>query len=528
MNENRILCAMVDLSRDGVMRVQTLKRYAELIKKAGYNALGLYIEDVYEIDGEPYFGHLRGRYSQNELKEINDFCKSIGITAIPYIQTLAHLEGIFKWHAYDDIKDIANIMLVGEDRTYELIDKMFSTLRRCFDTDQVNIGMDEAPMMGRGKYLDKHGYPENAQDLLFDHLTKVSEIAAKYGFKPTMWSDLIVHMTEKGNCRKVPENVTLCYWDYYHYTKKHYDDKFNLHSKLTDNVAFAGGAWCWAGFAPMNKNSFATMKYAMQCCHERNINNVTITVWGDDGRECSCFSVLPALFYCAEKYLYQTKDSDIKKKFESVFGIKYDTFLLLDLPNEIKDREKCNNPSRWGFFNDPFVGKFDYHIDIGDGMPYKSHALKLKRAAKNAGEFGYLFENLFRLCKVMELKYDLGVRTRKAYLDNDREELQNIANNVYPELIKRLKAFTAGFRKLWLKENKPFGIELHELRLGGLLLRLESCREILLSYLNGEIDKIDELDAPVLPFIQGIEKTANICYQAHINTVTVASINSSL
>ena len=161
-------------------------------------------------------------------------------------------------------------------------------------------------------------------------------------------------------------------------------------------------------------------------------------------------------------------------------------------------------------------------------MPYKSHSLKLKRAAKNAGEFGYLFENLFRLCKVMELKYDLGVRTRKAYLDNDREELQNIANNVYPELIKRLKAFTAGFRKLWLKENKPFGIELHELRLGGLLLRLESCREILLSYLNGEIDKIDELDAPVLPFIQGIEKTANICYQAHINTVMVASINSSL
>ena len=292
---------MLDVSRDGVMKVEEVKRYAGIIKKMGYNALGLYMEDVYEIEDEPYFGHLRGRYSKNELKDINDYCKSIGITAIPYIQTLAHLEGIFKWVEYQNVRDIANILLVGEEKTYELIEKMFRTLRDCFDTEKINIGMDEAPMMGRGVYLDKHGYPDSVQDLLYEHLVKVSAIADKYGFKPTMWSDLIMHMARDGKEVKVPENVTLCYWDYYRDSKKEYDQNLKKHLAVTDKVAFAGGAWAWTGFAPMNEFSYRTMKYAMQCCRERDIKDVTITVWGDDGRECSCFAVLPALFYCAEK-----------------------------------------------------------------------------------------------------------------------------------------------------------------------------------------------------------------------------------
>lgn len=36
------------------------------------------MEATYEIRGEPYFGHLRGRYSKDELKQINAHAKRIG------------------------------------------------------------------------------------------------------------------------------------------------------------------------------------------------------------------------------------------------------------------------------------------------------------------------------------------------------------------------------------------------------------------------------------------------------------------
>ena len=67
--------------------------------------------------------------------------------------------------------DIGNIMLIDEPATYELIEKMFQTLQKCFRTRLVNIGFDEAHMVGLGKYLDKHGYV-NRYELLLRHLQR--------------------------------------------------------------------------------------------------------------------------------------------------------------------------------------------------------------------------------------------------------------------------------------------------------------------------------------------------------------------
>ena len=55
------LGAMLDLSRNAVMTVPMLKKYMSLLKKMGYNSVMLYTEDTYEVEGEPFFGYMRGR-----------------------------------------------------------------------------------------------------------------------------------------------------------------------------------------------------------------------------------------------------------------------------------------------------------------------------------------------------------------------------------------------------------------------------------------------------------------------------------
>jgi len=86
---------MIDMSRNAVMSVSGLKRFLALLKKMGYNMVMLYTEDTYEVDGEPYFGYMRGRYTKEEMKELDAFADSIGIRIIPCIQTLAHLNALF-------------------------------------------------------------------------------------------------------------------------------------------------------------------------------------------------------------------------------------------------------------------------------------------------------------------------------------------------------------------------------------------------------------------------------------------------
>ena len=70
---------MIDCSRNAVMSMEGLKRYLPLLKKMGYNCVMLYTEDTYEVDGEPYFGYMRGRYSKEEMKEIDVYAASLGV-----------------------------------------------------------------------------------------------------------------------------------------------------------------------------------------------------------------------------------------------------------------------------------------------------------------------------------------------------------------------------------------------------------------------------------------------------------------
>ena len=82
---------MVDCSRGAVPKVETLKKLVDILSSFGYNYLMLYTEDIYEIEGEPYFGYMRGKYSKEEIKEIDNYCIEKGIELRACIQTLAHL-----------------------------------------------------------------------------------------------------------------------------------------------------------------------------------------------------------------------------------------------------------------------------------------------------------------------------------------------------------------------------------------------------------------------------------------------------
>ena len=152
------LGTMIDCSRNAVMSIAALKKWIDITSSLGYNTVMLYTEDTYEVDDNPYFGYLRGRYSKAELKEADTFCHENGVELIPCVQTLAHLNAIFKWQeVYGDINDTADILLADDEKTYNLIDKMFATLSQCFTSRKIHIGMDEAYMVGLGKYRDKHG-----------------------------------------------------------------------------------------------------------------------------------------------------------------------------------------------------------------------------------------------------------------------------------------------------------------------------------------------------------------------------------
>ena len=524
---------MLDMSRNGVMKPEQVKKFAKVISTFGYNMIQLYTEDTYEVDNEPYFGYMRGRYTKAELKDIVHYCNSIGVEVVPCIQTLAHLNQIFRWDTYKEINDFGDILLVGKERTYSLIENMFKTLRECYTTNKIHIGMDEAHMLGLGKYLDENGY-RNRFDILFEHLKKVIAIAEKYNFKPMMWSDMFFRLANNGEYypqhkyiskevkEKTPRDIGLVYWDYYHTEKNHYAKMLKAHKQFDNEIWFAGGAWSWGGFASKNDYSLATMKPAMSACRDVKIENVLITMWGDNGKECSFYSLLPSLYAIRCFYDGNTDMRKIKTDFKILTGESFDEIRALDLPNIIGTEKKATRRTicKDALYNDPFLGVLDTTIQEGWAHIYKRYAKRLSRYAKKS-QYGYIFECMAQLCKTLSLKFDLGLRTRRLYKEKDIESLNKLIAD-YKKTERELKAFIKTFKKLWFEENKPNGFEVQEQRLGGLLLRLQSCRERLREFVNGEIQTIPELEEELLDFY-GNEKTfmvKNIYYNKWDKTVS--------
>lgn len=500
---------MLDCSRNAVMNVDSVKKWIDITAEMGYNTLLLYTEDTYEVEGEPYFGYMRGRYSKEELKEIDAYAVSRGMELMPCIQTLAHLNAIVRWPVYRPIVDTDDILLAGDEAVYALIDRMFAALSECFTSRTVNIGMDEAHMIGRGKYYDLHGDSDRSR-VLIDHIRRVSEIGKKYGFTLAMWSDMFFrlaagdyyssHASIKEEIRKeIPDNVELIYWDYYSTDKKHYDEMLDAHEKIKEGTWFAGGLWSWTGFAPHNGYSMKAADAALKSCRERSVKNVFLTLWGDDGAECSRFSLLPALFYASEIAKGNQNKADIKAKFQEKFGIAFDRFLLLDLPGTPGGgSDKICDAEKYLLYNDCFTGLLDSTLSGEENEQYAACARRLGLLKKDEN-WGYLFAVQQALCEVLAGKAQLGTKTRKAYQEGDRRELQALVAE-YRKVLKKLEIFYRAYQKQWFAENKPHGFDVQDVRLGGLMTRIRSCMERLQAYCDGKLARIEELEEVQLDF----------------------------
>ncbi len=523
---------MLDCSRNAVPSVDSLKKWIDITTDLGYNTLLLYTEDTYEVDGNPYFGYRRGRFSQEELKEVDHYAQSKGMELIPCIQTLAHVNAIVRWPAYAPHVDTNDILLAGDEAVYELIDQMFASISKCFTSRTINIGMDEAHMIGRGKYYDLHGDSDRSQ-ILIDHLKRVAEIGKKYGFTLAMWADMFFRLATGGDYynseadiqreikEQIPDTVQLIYWDYYSTDKKHYDRMLVSHQKMKEDTWFAGGLWTWTGFVPHNGFSMKATAAALKSCREHNVQDVFFTMWGDNGGECSRFSLLPALFYASEIAKGNTNKADIKARFKEKFGISFDRFLLLDLPGTPGySADYFYNPDKYLLYNDCFTGLLDSTVAGGENQQYAKCARRLG-LLKSDPEWGYLFAAEQALCEVLSIKAELGVRTRRVYHSHDQEALKTLIAD-YKKLLKKIAAFHRAYRTQWFAENKPHGFDVQDIRLGGLAARVKSCMERLQALYDGSITVIEELEEMPLDIYGNGEEYGHvpIVYNSWGQTVT--------
>lgn len=505
---------MLDASRGQVPNVKNIKMFLSHMAIMGMNLMMLYTEDTYEIEGEPYFGYMRGRYTKEELRECNRFALQFGIEMVPCIQTLGHMEQFLKWPDALKYADTEQVLLADDEKTYEFIEKAIIAASEPFTSRRIHIGMDEANGIGLGKYLNKNGY-SNRLEIMNRHVQRVSKIAQKHSLKPMIWSDMYLHMSEldesvdESSAEKTIAEISsitqFVFWDYYKENKDFYIEKIRKHKRMGKLPVFAGGIWCWTSFGTDYEKTFKTTEPALSACREEGVTEVIATMWGN----CTEALFPPALmglsYFAENTYLPEFNMERFKERTQFCTGIPFDEFYALTklykIDGQDNQYDEPPNPSSSLLWQDILMGLYDGEMkDIPLEEHYKACAEEFSELSHGSYLRDIIFSVPAQLCKVLSVKGEIGIKLKKAYDENDIDTLRKIANSELVWLKDAVNTLREEHRRVYFECNKPFGFEILDVHYGGVLMRIDTAIVRINNYLEGRIECIEELEQERLPF----------------------------
>lgn len=521
---------MLDISNNAVYKVNTIKRILTCISLMGYKRFMIYGKDNYKVNNNEYFGYLKGKYTIKELKEIDDFAFLLGIEVVPCIDVSAYLQENLKFD-YDN-------KIMNVEKEFEVIESIIYYLRDVFRSNKIHIDIN--------KWLacEEKQHEINKSDinieLITKYLNRINDIVKKYDFKPVIWDDLIYKLlSDNGQyydtnveitrelANSIPKEFSLVYWDFYSDDDEHYSKLLRIRENFNNDIIFAGGCWKWTGYVPNYSKTFTTSNAALRQCKKRGIQSVIATAWGSDGSETPINAIILGLILFGEHgYCSSVDNRWLNERCRFLTGLSMNDFTSLEKLDLITTVKNPNilalNPSKYLIYQDILLGAFDKHIEgLNLKLHYDGLSKKYKSIANRTKQYKDMFNMYSSLSKYLAIKSEIGLDIRKAYLENDNEKLKEILEFVLPELKKALRAFHKNMRKLWYKECKGQGFEVIDIRLGGVMERINSTIYRLDKYLENEIDIIEELEEERLYFLNNItNQSKQISFNQYQRIVT--------
>ena len=377
--------------------------------------------------------------------------------------------------------------------------------------------MDEAWDMGRGAFLNKHGYVPPF-DIFNEFMDELIGITNKYGLRAMMWSDMYFRISNKDSDwyyskdtvipdevkAKIPEGVELVFW---HYGEEHECDDYMLkkHNELDRKVIFAGGNWGWIGHFPEHNYMKSTNRFSINACRNNNVREAMMTIWCNDNAECDIFANLYCLSYFAELcYNAELTEEQFKSRFEACTMADAELFYKMSYyHNDFERRPDYPNYSRRFlgkplFWQDIMEGIYDVYLLAHKMSDHYEETAKAFEGKANDEKWGYLYDYAYCTMDYLATKSFIGENLIPAYKAGNKELLSQIANEYLPLLKTKTENVHKAHKTAWFRNNKIIGWQNLDIRYGGVAARCDTAAMLINAYLDGDIATLEELDEPRL------------------------------
>jgi hexosaminidase len=462
-----------DISRGQVSTVSNFKKIIRFLARYKLNTYALYMEDMFAFKKHPLIGKGRGALTSDEVKELDTYAREYHVDLIPIFQTLGHWENILYQPEYVGYAEYpgGRTLNVSDNRVYALLDEMIGEISASFSSPYFNMGADETMDVGLGANKERVA-KEGLSAVLAQHYSRVAAIIRKYGKKPMMYADIILKHPEI--LTMIPRDILMVDWDYD--PRFHYDTP-QVFKQAGYRYIVSPAVRNYAGPFLDYLNSFENIQRLSRAGYEDSSAGILTSSWNDYGgeelRELNYYGYAWAAECSWQPFTANVGEFN-DQFFRDFFGTSDDdalnaAYAILSSPaNHFSWYELWRHPMLPFSPPTPRKGHSPIIMDrlqsIKSTMPIVLSLLSksrrnVTRNADNLSSLAFVARLNLWFARKVEAQEEVRRLSKSAERGINRDAAANEIIAVCTDVLNRLAPLRAEFEHLWLRTNKPDGLE---------------------------------------------------------------------
>ncbi|MEM7582148.1 MAG: family 20 glycosylhydrolase [Acidobacteriota bacterium] len=282
---------MLDISRDKVPKLETLRELVDLFAGWKINQLQLYMEHTFAYRGHEIVWRDASPLTAGEVRELGSYCRSRGVELVPNQNSFGHFhrwlvhepyrrlaespEGIE--HPFSPVREPFSLCPI-DPGSLDLLAELYDQLLPCFSSELFNVGLDETFDLGFGRSAERCAELGKGRVYL-QFLQQVEKMVRDRGRRMQFWGDVILNDPEL--LSELPRRAIALEWGY------EADHPFARDTRLFRDSGLdfyvCPGTSSWNSFAGRVDNAVRNLASAAVHGHARGALGYLVTDWGDNG-----------------------------------------------------------------------------------------------------------------------------------------------------------------------------------------------------------------------------------------------------
>ena len=281
---------MLDISRDKVPTMATLRGLIDLLASWKINQLQLYTEHTFAYREHRAVWEQASPMTAEEVLELDGYCRARFIELVPNQNSFGHLE---RWFKHPHYNDLAETPAGGETRwgwrtpsglnprdprSLELLRGLYDELLPNFSSRQFNVGCDETIDLGQGRNRALAARIGTGE-IYLGFLQQIHREVSARGHTMQFWGDIILE--HPSLVPRLPKDLIAMAWGYEH------DHPFASHARAfaESGIPFyvCPGTSTWNAILGRTGNLLGNIANACENGLMQGAVGMLNTDWGDNG-----------------------------------------------------------------------------------------------------------------------------------------------------------------------------------------------------------------------------------------------------